>query len=433
VDASSFQITSPTNRAMKFDLSQVANNATRTFTVPNQDGTLVTTTGAQTLKEKTFQANASNENAATFKGASGQTAPLVMLRDSGGGELARLNVDGLDNLWFGRSVGATLTTGSANIGLGGDVLAAIRNGASNVGLGKNALKATTTGNNNIAIGTDALLRNISGSSSIAIGHQALTDATGGQFNTGIGYQAAIGSGYDYSTAFGVSTRVDANYGASIGTRTLVQADYGAAFGTDAKVLTGGTGSVAIGKNAQTGDADVIQLGTSGTVVRAFNFVTTPSDIRDKTDVRDTTLGLDFITALRPVDYRYDFREDYRPDAPAQPGPDATQADQAAWAEAFAGWAERGKLANLRHDGTRKRTRFHHGLIAQEVEALLVERGIDFGGFQDGTVNGGDDRKVLAYSELIAPLIKAVQELVERDDLAVARIAELEARLAALEG
>jgi hypothetical protein len=35
--------------------------------------------------------------------------------------------------------------------------------------------------------------------------------------------------------------------------------------------------------------------------------------------------------------------------------------------------------------------------------------IDFGGFQDHSVKGGDDVLTLGYIELIAPLIKAVQE------------------------
>ncbi|MGI9255195.1 MAG: hypothetical protein ACR2J8_15740, partial [Thermomicrobiales bacterium] len=382
--------------------------------------------------DKTFQSTTASDPAVAFKATSLQTSPLIYLRDSGNSELARITADSLNNTWFGKNSGSVISTGSGNVGLGADALALNRSGGANVAVGSGALKATTTGSSNIAIGSDALKSNLTGGSNIAIGHQALQESTAGQYNTGIGFQAAIGVGYDYATAFGVSTRVDANYGASIGTRTIVTANYGAAFGTDAKVLLGGTGSVAIGKDAQTSDPNVIQLGTSETVVRANNFVPTPSDIRDKADVRDTILGLDFIAALRPVDYRYDFREDYRPAVPAQPGPDASDAERAAYATAFAAWAEASKLANLTHDGSKKRNRFHHGLIAQEVENLLRERGIDFGGFQDGTMNGGDDRKMLAYSELISPLIKAVQDLMKRDDDATARIADLEARLAALE-
>ena len=69
-----------------------------------------------------------------------------------------------------------------------------------------------------------------------------------------------------------------------------------------------------------------------------------------------------------------------------------------------------RLGNLTHDGSKKRTRYHHGLIAQEVETLLQSRGIDFGGYRDHTIKGGEDVKTIGYTELIAPLIKAIQEL-----------------------
>ena len=73
------------------------------------------------------------------------------------------------------------------------------------------------------------------------------------------------------------------------------------------------------------------------------------------------------------------------------------------------------MGNLTHDGTHKRTRFHHGLIAQEVAELIARTGIDFGGYQDRTIKGGDDALSLGYDEFIAPLIKAVQELAGRNE------------------
>lgn len=71
------------------------------------------------------------------------------------------------------------------------------------------------------------------------------------------------------------------------------------------------------------------------------------------------------------------------------------------------------LAPVKKDGSRSRNRYHHGLIAQEVEAVLKEMGIDFGGLQDHARSGGNDVKSIGYTELIAPLIKAVQELTAR--------------------
>jgi hypothetical protein len=130
--------------------------------------------------------------------------------------------------------------------------------------------------------------------------------------------------------------------------------------------------------------------------------------------------LDFIQALRPVDFRWDLREDYRSAPPVAPAQEAS------------------KLANLSHDGGQRRTRFHHGLIAQEVAEVMAQTGIDFGGYQDRTINGGDDVRSLGYDEFIAPLIKAVQELaaqnaslaMRNDDLA-AEIAQIRAALSGI--
>ncbi len=105
-------------------------------------------------------------------------------------------------------------------------------------------------------------------------------------------------------------------------------------------------------------------------------------------------------ALQPRKFRWDMREDYKP---PKPGPNATAEDWAAYDEAC-------KLENLTHDGTHKRNRFHQGLIAQEVKATMDAMGVDFGGYQDHKINGGQDVLTIGYEEMIAPLIKAIQEL-----------------------
>ena len=47
---------------------------------------------------------------------------------------------------------------------------------------------------------------------------------------------------------------------------------------------------------------------------------------------------------------------------------------------------------------------------------MDELNIDFGGYQDHLINGGDDQLTISYSELIAPMIKAIQELKVEIDL-----------------
>jgi hypothetical protein len=142
-----------------------------------------------------------------------------------------------------------------------------------------------------------------------------------------------------------------------------------------------------------------------------------SDQRDKTAIRDTQLGLNFILALRPRDFKWDMREDYRTKPPAKPNPvdyenkeAQYEADLAKWETDYVNWEEANKLANITHDGTHTRTRYHQGLIAQEVKQTMDAMGVDFGGYQDHTIKGGDAVLTIGYEELVAPLIKAIQEL-----------------------
>ena len=138
-------------------------------------------------------------------------------------------------------------------------------------------------------------------------------------------------------------------------------------------------------------------------IYATNSSIQTSDVNLKKDIEDSDLGLDFIKSLRPVSYK---------------------------------WKE-----TKGEEGTRK----HYGLIGQEVETVLGDKasetafwtktttpaeeelkqtevaGPDGTTYMDGPVRPVRDeetRQGLRYGELIAPLIKAIQEL--------------EARIAALE-
>jgi hypothetical protein len=161
----------------------------------------------------------------------------------------------------------------------------------------------------------------------------------------------------------------------------------------------------IGHNAGVGGSNQMRLGGTGITVYTQSGTVSASDERDKADIRDTSLGLDFINALRPVDYKWDIRLDY-----ARPRPEKGAMSDEDFKADMLKWIEDVKPANLNHDGTHKRTRYHHGLIAQEVQLLIKKTGVDFGGHQDFEVNGGEALQAVVYEELIAPLIKAVQEL-----------------------
>ena len=214
----------------------------------------------------------------------------------------------------------------------------------------------------------------------------------------------------------------------------------------------------VGCNAQVTASCQIQLGDSLTTTYVYGTVQNRSDLRDKTDVRDTVLGLDFILALKPRDFVWDMREFYKPErpnieepvAPIAPlplpvDPPPTEEEQAAYDAALleyntlqeqyltdketyfttiANWIESCKLANIVRDGSKKRYRYHHGLIAQELKSVMDEKQLDFGGYQDHTVSGGEDVVSLGYDEFIAPLIKSVQELNAKVELLQAKMDKL---------
>jgi hypothetical protein len=452
------------SKQLAFQVDTIGAGQTRTLTVPDADTTLVGADVAQTLTRKTLAAATNSDHAVIVKGASGQTAPLLVLQDSDGNERLRLDARGNDNTAVGLQALESNTTGQDNTALGAQALQnntdsgntavgfrALRmntDGSFNTAIGREALRNNTTGDDNTALGEFALVLNTTGSRNTAVGRGALRGATGDN-NTALGWEAlrlttdggsntAVGSRALFAntaginnTALGASALGSNTTGTdniAVGVSALALNTTGAvntALGRSALLATNFTNTTGLGFNSAVTADNQVQLGNAQTTTYAFGAVQDRSDLRDKTDVRDTVLGLDFISALRPVDFRWDLRDDYRPEPPKAPGAEATAAERATYTRKLARWAEASKLGHLTHDGRHRRTRYHHGLLAQEVAAVIARTGIDFGGFQDHTVNGGDDVLSLGYEEFIAPLIKAVQELAAEN----ARIRE---RLTALE-
>ena len=217
----------------------------------------------------------------------------------------------------------------------------------------------------------------------AEGTDSLAAAGGNSTNT-------YGALNNYSVAIGYLSKASAEYGYAIGANasatgiqnSLAIGNTASASAVCATALgvqasASGTYSTAIGYGATVSTTNQIQLGDSSSTTYVYGTVQNRSDKRDKANIRDTVLGLEFINKLRPVDFKWDFREDYK---------------------------------NTLQDGSKKRTRYHHGLIAQDLQKIIEETGTDFGGLQDHTLIGGSDVLSIGYDELIAPLIKAVQEL-----------------------
>jgi Chaperone of endosialidase len=282
-------------------------------------------------------------------------------------------------------------TAATNVAVGAFSMNAVSGSASsqNVAVGAHTLKSGTN-SQSVAVGAFSMANPTSSGSNTAVGAYSLTLTTNGGENTAIGHQCLAGltTGYQ-NTAVGK----DALNGASV--TNVIQSS---ALGNNAGSGLSYNNVTYLGFNTAATATNQVQLGNSLTTTYAYGTVQSRSDVRDKADIDNTLLGLNFINLLRPVDFRYDYREDYR--LAVEP------------------------LGTLVHDGSKKRTRKHHGLIAQEVKEVIDTLGIDFGGYQDHTISGGDDAQSIGYSELIAPMIKAIQQL-------SAKVTQLEAQIGAI--
>ncbi len=144
-------------------------------------------------------------------------------------------------------------------------------GYENSAFGLASLFNNTTGWHNTAFGFDALRYNTSGFQNTAVGHHSLQNNTG-NYNTAIGYNA----GSTVTTGYNL---------------TLVGIDANPSSPTANDQITLGNIFVSsLRCNVQT--------------------ITSLSDARDKKNIKDLTLGLDFITKLKPRQFNWDRREWY---------------------------------------------------------------------------------------------------------------------------
>jgi hypothetical protein len=121
-----------------------------------------------------------------------------------------------------------------------------------------------------------------------------------------------------------------------------------------------------------------------------------SDIREKTNIENSDLGLDFINMLRPVKYKMinGIKKEFD--------------------------TEGNIIENL------PGTRWHYGLIAQELKEILDSYSLDSAmwSIQDFETNP-DGKQAISYNQIVSPLIKAVQELSENIEILKNKIALLE--------
>jgi hypothetical protein len=262
------------------------------------------------------------------------------------------------NTIYGTLSGTGITTSYLNT-LMGFQAGKIITGAANTCIGANAGLVRSSGDRNVEIGFAANVTGTGGDDNVYIGYMSGGgESHSGNANVAVGEYVRVGTTVAGSTAIGAFSTIMYNNCSALG--------YGA----------GHTGP------------NQVQLGNPLTHAYAYGpVVDKASDRRDKADIRPTSFGLDFINKLKPVEYRYNYREDYI----------IHNTD--------------GTIVELPNDGSKTRKRFHQGMIAQDVKEIIDEMGVDFAGYIDFSVDGGvKDRLTLSYGEFITPIIRAVQEL-----------------------
>ncbi|HAX5299624.1 TPA: hypothetical protein JZG53_001029 [Escherichia coli] len=318
-------------------------------------------------------------------------------------------------------------------------------GHDNVGIGMFAMRKNLAGNESVVIGAGAATESTITDNVVVIGYGACGETqTLGSFTVSIGHMALIAATGDNNVAVGQQALKGTTSGSSnvaIGSGSLVTNTTGAlntAIGHNSGRLTQSgestsslTNTTTVGNDARVSGSNQVQLGNSSTTTYVYGTVQNRSDARDKTDIRDTLLGIEFILGLRPVDGRWDMRDDYidviekTRIVPKKVERDVDGITISAIENVEEKYLE---VVQKTPDGSKKRQRYHHWFIAQDVLKLCEKLGVEFGGLQHHLKNGGDDVYSLGYDEFIPPIVKSIQQCWERIDNIERRIEELEMTL-----
>ena len=296
-----------------------------------------------------------------------------------GDEAQYSNVSAQGNIAIGRQALRTNNSGNTNIAIGKQALYTNINGTTNIVIGKEAAYTMTSASYGIyigesagqsgaqhygiCIGSEAGKVNTSGSFNVIIGRQAghnnVSSASG--YHVLIGSRAGMNSGNSYNVCVGADA---GNFGTSAANNTAI--------GTNALDNgSGGSNNTCIGFQADPSSTVVsneITLGNSSiTTLRCqVQTISSLSDGRDKTEVEDLPLGLDFIDSLRPVKFKWETRE------------------------------------GLEKDGT-----YDAGFIAQDLQSAQTNSDAEY---LNMVLTSNPDRLEAAYGRLIPVLVQAVKDL-----------------------
>jgi hypothetical protein len=167
-------------------------------------------------------------------------------------------------------------------------------------IGQEPASVTGTAQFNISVGATALDAVSSGDSNVAIGYDAGTAITSAKGNVVVGKEAGSGlSATDGTSANANSfnTIIGNGAGTSLASTTVNEASNNTIIGNGAQASAAGVSNeITLGNDS----VETLRCGTAT--------ITTLSDRRDKTNIKDNIYGIDFIEKLRTVEYTWKTRE-----------------------------------------------------------------------------------------------------------------------------
>ncbi len=320
------------------------------------------------------------------------------------------------------AAGSTGSSGNYNVSFGYGSLSN-PTGARNTANGSYALYANTGGNANTANGYYALYSNTTGTENTANGYYALSSNTDGFVNTANGSYAlysnttgvvntANGSYALYSNTTGVANTANGSYALYSNTTGANNTAIGYNADVSANNLSNAT---AIGNGAKATASNQVRIGNSSvTSIGGYRAWTNISDGRAKKNIKADVPGLNFINSLQPVTYNLDpdaIDELLKSDDPKiNHLKDSLHMARSSEEKEFEAKARAAKEKQVQT-----------GFVAQDVEKIAKSIGYDFSGVDV------DEKGIygLRYAEFVVPLVKAVQELSEKNDAKDAAIATLQ--------
>ena len=176
----------------------------------------------------------------------------------------------------------------------------------NAAVGIQSLYNNTTGNYNTAIGLQSLYNNTTGNYNTALGNRSLNSNINGIENTAVGYFSLNSNNNGFSNTtlgyFSLYANTTGSLNTALGNRA-------------GNTITTGSNLMCLGYNAQPTSVSAtnqITLGNNQITSLRCNVttITSLSDARDKKNIKDLSLGLDFIAKLKPRQFNWDKREWY---------------------------------------------------------------------------------------------------------------------------